>query len=172
MKLVIALRSASLALLILLVGSAAPSQEQTPIRVKAVRYAELAELITKQRGKVVLVDFWGLFCPPCVKELPHVAQLHQKYASMGLVVVSVSLDPLKKDPQVQQKVLQQLQKAEARMINFILDEDFELFQKKLRVEGPPLAVVFNRQGKWVEFKEEQFRHDLIEGAVLQFLKEE
>jgi thiol-disulfide isomerase/thioredoxin len=161
----------SVAFMVLLSGRTATSQDQKPIQVQPVRYAQLAELITKQRGKVVLVDFWGLFCPPCVKELPHVAQLHKKYAAQGLAVVSVSLDPIKKDPQLQQKVLQQLEKAEARMINLILDEDYELFQKKLHVEGPPLAILFNRQGKWVEFKEEQFRHDLIEAAVVQFLKE-
>ena len=103
--------------------------------------------------------------------LPHVAHLHRKYAAQGLVTISVSLDEIKKGPEIKQKVLVQLQKADARMLNVILDEDFEFVQKKLRLDGPPCAFVFNRQGKWVEFREENFRHDLIEQSVVQFLKE-
>jgi cytochrome c biogenesis protein CcdA/thiol-disulfide isomerase/thioredoxin len=41
------------------------------------------------RGKVVLVDFWTYDCINCARTLPHVARLHEHYASRGLVVVGV-----------------------------------------------------------------------------------
>lgn len=41
------------------------------------------------RGKVVLLDFWGTWCVPCVRKLPMVEALHQKYKDRGLVVVGV-----------------------------------------------------------------------------------
>jgi thiol-disulfide isomerase/thioredoxin len=41
------------------------------------------------RGKVVLVDFWTYGCINCVRTLPHVTRLYNKYASRGLVVVGV-----------------------------------------------------------------------------------
>jgi thiol-disulfide isomerase/thioredoxin len=41
------------------------------------------------KGKVVLVDFWGVWCEPCVKKLPVVQRLALKYASQGLVVIGI-----------------------------------------------------------------------------------
>jgi thiol-disulfide isomerase/thioredoxin len=41
------------------------------------------------RGRLVLVDFWTYDCINCVRTLPHVKRLHDRYASRGLVVVGV-----------------------------------------------------------------------------------
>jgi thiol-disulfide isomerase/thioredoxin len=41
------------------------------------------------RGKVVLLDFWGMWCPPCVKGLPHVQAQHTKFKDRGLVVIGI-----------------------------------------------------------------------------------
>lgn len=45
----------------------------------------LAEL----KGKVVLLDFWGLWCGPCRKAMPKLAELHEKYALDGLVIIAI-----------------------------------------------------------------------------------
>jgi RNA polymerase sigma factor (sigma-70 family) len=49
--------------------------------------AELA--LEKLRGKVVLLDFWGAWCGPCVAKLPRSEELYQKYKERGLVVIGV-----------------------------------------------------------------------------------
>ncbi len=41
------------------------------------------------RGKVVLIDFWAYDCPYCNQTLPHLKQLHEKYAKDGLVILGV-----------------------------------------------------------------------------------
>ena len=40
-------------------------------------------------GKVVLIDFWGSWCGPCVKQLPEIRRLRDKYAQQGLVVLGI-----------------------------------------------------------------------------------
>jgi thiol-disulfide isomerase/thioredoxin len=43
-------------------------------------------------GKVVILDFWATWCPPCKAEIPGFIELQKKYAEKGLIVVGVSLD--------------------------------------------------------------------------------
>ena len=45
-------------------------------------------------GKVVILDFWATWCPPCVQEIPGFIELQKKYGNNGLVVVGVSVDDL------------------------------------------------------------------------------
>jgi peroxiredoxin len=43
-------------------------------------------------GKVLLLNFWGSWCPPCVHETPSLSQLARDYASKGVVVLGISVD--------------------------------------------------------------------------------
>jgi thiol-disulfide isomerase/thioredoxin len=45
--------------------------------------------IADLRGKVVLVDFWTHGCINCVRTLPHVTKLYEKYKDKGLVIIGV-----------------------------------------------------------------------------------
>ncbi len=43
-------------------------------------------------GKVIILDFWATWCPPCVMEIPHFNELSEQYKDSGLVVLGVSVD--------------------------------------------------------------------------------
>ena len=43
-------------------------------------------------GKVVLLNFWATWCPPCRDEIPDLVSLQQQYSPRGLVVVGIAMD--------------------------------------------------------------------------------
>ena len=50
---------------------------------------------TKALGKkVILIDFWSVYCSSCVQEMPHIVKLHEKYKDKGLVCIGIDLDPM------------------------------------------------------------------------------
>jgi len=68
-------------------GPTPPSRD--PIVIDAQGYRDL---LARQRGKPLLVNFWATWCEPCREEYPMVNELARKFASQGLVVIGVSLD--------------------------------------------------------------------------------
>ena len=63
----------------------APAWELKDLDGNTVRMADY-------KGKVVILDFWATWCPPCKKEIPGFINLQKKYGDKGLVVIGVSLD--------------------------------------------------------------------------------
>ncbi len=48
--------------------------------------------LAAQKGKVILLDFWATWCPPCKVEIPWFVEFQQKYGPKGFIVVGVSVD--------------------------------------------------------------------------------
>ncbi|HVT12965.1 MAG TPA: redoxin domain-containing protein [Fimbriimonadaceae bacterium] len=65
------------------VGKLAPDIEVTGLDGKKLKLSSL-------KGKIVMIDFWATWCPPCRASLPTTNKMHEKYASKGLQVVTVS----------------------------------------------------------------------------------
>jgi thiol-disulfide isomerase/thioredoxin len=48
------------------------------------------------RGRVLLVNFWATWCPPCRAEMPDLVRLQKEYARRGLQIVGIAQPPLKR----------------------------------------------------------------------------
>lgn len=48
--------------------------------------------LSQFRGKIVLLNFWATWCPPCVEEMPSLEQLHQRFKDQGLVLLAVNVE--------------------------------------------------------------------------------
>jgi peroxiredoxin len=92
------------------------------------------------RGKVVLVNFWATWCPPCRKEMPDLEVLYQRFSGQGLVILAISdEDQAKVVPFISNhKISYPVLLDPGRKVN-------ELFQ----VDGLPKSLVYDREGKLV-----------------------
>ncbi len=94
-----------LAAIFLLLLALPPALTATPAKVPVkLKVGDLAPLFVRtdlqgrvfdlkaQRGKIVLVDFWASWCPPCLVEIPHLGQLQKQYGPRGFQVVGISMD--------------------------------------------------------------------------------
>ncbi len=48
--------------------------------------------INEWNGKVLLVNFWATWCPPCKREMPAFIELHDEYAEQGFEIIGIALD--------------------------------------------------------------------------------
>jgi len=48
--------------------------------------------LSQLRGKIVVLNFWATWCPPCIKEMPSLVGLQKKFPANDVTVVAVSLD--------------------------------------------------------------------------------
>ncbi|MCC6730248.1 MAG: TlpA family protein disulfide reductase [Chthonomonadales bacterium] len=58
----------------------------------AIRTPDGTVRVGDLRGKVVLVDYWATWCPPCRASIPGIEALYQRYRDRGFAVVGVSMD--------------------------------------------------------------------------------
>jgi peroxiredoxin len=97
-------------------------------------------MLKSLQGKVVLVNFWATWCPPCRKEMPDLETLYKRFKDEGLVVLAISdedagkVNPFLAKADVTYPVLLD----PGRKVN-------ELFQ----IEGIPKSFVYDRGGKLV-----------------------
>jgi peroxiredoxin len=64
--------------------NSAPSLAMTTLSGQSINLADL-------RGKTVLVNFWATSCPGCVKEMPQLVDIYQRYHQQGLEIVAVAM---------------------------------------------------------------------------------
>ncbi|RZK41711.1 MAG: TlpA family protein disulfide reductase [Pedobacter sp.] len=95
--------------------------------------------LTKLKGKVVLLDFWEVWCSPCIESMPKVEDLYQKYKDSGLLVYGIINDKSNLDSS---KSL-----VKKRNINIPMLLANEEFKRSLQINSVPLYILLDKAGK-------------------------
>lgn len=139
-----------LAALLLFVPAVALGQDSQPteLTLKDIRgrYVRLSDY----RGKVVLINFWATWCPPCRKEIPDLIKLQRDYGSRGLQVIGVTYPP--------QKLAEVRRFVQGAKVNYPI----ALGTKEMKLlfsssETLPMTIVIGTDGRI---------RDIIEGILL------
>jgi thiol-disulfide isomerase/thioredoxin len=134
-------------------GAQAKPATPPPIRIVDLKGLEAA--IAAQRGKAVLVNFWAIWCEPCVAELPEFLATGREYRDRNAVVLTVSYDLMIPDV-TRQGVLKTMRafvashKIDAPV--FIYDAlDYDAINERFGLPGPvPVTIAIDAQGAIVE----------------------
>ena len=153
----------------------APAEEKAgPVKLVPVKYQELLSTIAADgKAKLTLVDAWATWCGPCKENFPHVLEMHEKYAKLGLSVISLSLD----DPTKPKKVAEAhdfLKSKNATIANYVLNETSDDAFEKLNITAIPAVFLFGPDGKEVkrftlEDVNNLFTYEQVEAFVKDYL---
>lgn len=129
-------------------GQDASTKAAPPLALKDLRGRTLR--LSDYRGRVVLLNFWATWCPPCRAEMPELIRMQRDYRSRGLRVIGITHPP---------QTRRQVQRFVRRIrVNYTI----ALGTKATKVlfhpsETLPLTVVIDREGNI---------RDVIEGILL------
>ena len=116
-------------------SSKAPAWVLQDVNGKTVKSSDFA-------GKVVILDFWATWCPPCRAEIPGFIDLQKKYGDKGVAVIGVSLD--QEGPSVVEPFMKKLG------MNYpVVMGDDQIVQDFSGIEGIPTTFIIDRSGNVV-----------------------
>jgi cytochrome c biogenesis protein CcmG, thiol:disulfide interchange protein DsbE len=96
------------------------------------------------QGKVVILDFWATYCPPCLEEIPHLKELQKKYGRENLEIIGLHVGGADDRPKVPSfveklKIDYPLATPEDELMRFIFGGETAI----------PQTAVFDRKGRLV-----------------------
>ena len=130
------------------VAHAQEAQKAPPLALKDIRGRTVR--LSDYKGRVVLLNFWATWCPPCRAEMPDLVKMQREYAKQGLQVVGVTYPP---------ETVSRVRRFARRLgVNYPIalgtKETKSLFA---RTDTLPVTVVIDRDGNI---------RDTIEGIML------
>ena len=95
--------------------------------------------LSQLKGKVVVVNFWATWCPPCRKEMPDLNALYNEFKDKGLVILAISDE----DDAVVKKFIDE------KKYTYPILLDHGAVHKTYEIGGIPKSFVYDREGKMV-----------------------
>lgn len=100
--------------------------------------------LSEYKGKVILLNFWATWCPPCVKEMPSIQRLHDKFPEQDFEILAINAGE-------SQATVKRFMMGLDTELTFpiLLDETGRTF-KEFGIRGLPMSFLFDRKGKLIE----------------------
>lgn len=117
------------------------------------------------KGKVLIVDIWGTWCPPCRMEIPHFIELHKKHQEQGLEIVGINYE--EGSPEEVKGLVKKFMEENGMTYTCVLGDDATR-DRVPNFEGFPTTLFIDRTGK-VRFKEVGYRPLVALEAVVSTL---
>jgi len=95
--------------------------------------------LAKNKGKILLIDFWATWCGPCRESIPHLVHLYKTFRGQGLEVVGLSMD--KGDPKTVEQFVRSLD------IPYPIAIAPDDIARAYGVNGLPTTILIDKEGK-------------------------
>lgn len=141
-------------------GTTAPS---IPMRTYDGKELSLAEL----RGKVVMLDFWATWCPPCQAEMPALIKLAKEYEPKGLVFVAASRDEMPDAPLFVEEFVMSRMPDLGPYVVYAPDEMAAAFQ----ITALPTLYFLDREGRVVDAQRGALSEDALRRRIERALEQ-
>ncbi len=99
--------------------------------------------VIMETGKVYVVEFWATWCPPCLRSIPHITEVQQKFKDKGVVIIGVSSE----DAETVKPFVEEM--GEKMEYVVAIDNDRKTssaYMKPFNVRGIPHAFVIDKEG--------------------------
>lgn len=161
-------RRAAVALLFVFypIAGAGPSRLAGEVGAK-----ELREVVAREKGRVVLLNFWATWCIPCREEFPALIRLQKSYRAKGLQILGVSTDLARQSAAVERF----LAAAKPNFPNYRKTKGGDDQEFIEAVDGSwggelPFTVLYNRQGRKAKVLSGQRSYAQYEREILALLQ--
>ena len=113
------------------------------------------------KGRVVVIEFWATWCPPCIKNIPHINGLVNEFRNDPVTFISITYET--------GEMVKKFLVGHPLKTVVGLDNDFAMF-KSYRAWGIPMTVIVNRKGKIAcvihpDNLNDSVIHDVINGKL-------
>jgi peroxiredoxin len=98
--------------------------------------------LSDYEGKVVIISFWATWCTPCKAEMPELHKLYKALKDQGLVVLSISTDEARNEPQVKGTA-----RAGGYTFPVLLDPERSVFGQFSANPNLPVTVIIDQKGQ-------------------------
>jgi len=139
-----------LASLALLVGSltAQPAFSEAELYQLSFNNVEQQQVsLGEYKGKVILLNFWATWCPPCVKEMPTMERLRNHFSDQPFEIVAINAG--EQSAAVESFLMDMEMKGTPLTFPILLDEKGRSF-REFGLKGLPMTFLFDQQGELIE----------------------